>query len=108
MFKLTAAAAAQIQAATRESGAEGMSLRLAVARRPDGSFDYRMGFDDSREEDLIIKSEGIEILMEPEFVPLLEQTVLDFASLDGEPEPQFIFINPKDPNYHPPSLQTGN
>lgn len=108
MFKLTPAAAAQIQVATNQTGAEGMSLRLAVARRPDGSFDYRMGFDDSREEDLIIKSEGIEIIMEPEFVPLLEQAMLDFANLEGEPEPQFIFINPKDPNYQPPSKMAGN
>jgi iron-sulfur cluster assembly protein len=104
MFKLTSAAAEQIKAAIKATGAEGMALRLAVARHPDGSFDYRMGFDESRDEDLIMKSEGVEIAMEPEYVPLLEQAVLDFVNLEGEAQPQFIFINPKDPNCQPPVL----
>lgn len=102
MFKLTSAAAEQIRTAITQSGAEGMALRVAVVRHPDGSFDYRMGFDETRDEDLIIKSEGVEIVMEPEYVPLLEQVVLDFVNLEGESQPQFIFINPKDPNYQHP------
>lgn len=99
MFKVTPAAAAQIKAATLQSGAEGMSLRLAAITRGDGSFDYRMGFDEYQDEDIRFTSEGIEIIMEPEYLPLLDQTVLDFVRLQDEEQEQFVFLNPKDPIY---------
>jgi iron-sulfur cluster assembly protein len=101
MFKVTPAAAEQILSATRQSGAEGMSLRLAAAIKADGTYDYKMGFDESTDEDISFKCEGVNIVMEPEYVPLLDDTVLDFVTLDEEGEHQFIFINPKDPNFTP-------
>jgi iron-sulfur cluster assembly protein len=99
MFKVTPAAAEQIKAATKQSGAEGMSLRLAASSRPDGSLDYRMGFDEYQDEDIRFNCEGVEIIMEPEYIPLLDQTLLDYVRLQEEEQEQFIFINPKDPNY---------
>ena len=36
--------------------------------------------------------------MEPEYVPLLDEPLLDYVELD-EGGRQFIFHNPKDPNY---------
>jgi iron-sulfur cluster assembly protein len=104
MFKVTPSAAEQIQKATHDSGAEGMALRLAVQQQADGGFEYRMGFDEEQEIDIVFQSEGVSIVMEPEYVPLLEETVLDFVALDGEEDHQFVFLNPKDPNYQPPSL----
>ncbi|MEJ2459201.1 MAG: iron-sulfur cluster assembly accessory protein [Novosphingobium sp.] len=100
MFKVTAAAAEQVKNAAQQGGTEGMALRLAAQRRPDGSYDYRMGFDEVGEDDIRFTSEGVEIVMAPEFVPLLDNTVLDFATLD-QGESQFIFINPDDANYAP-------
>ncbi|WP_430755119.1 iron-sulfur cluster biosynthesis family protein [Magnetovirga frankeli] len=99
---MTSAAAQQVQQAIRQGGAEGMALRLAAVTREDGSLDYRMGFDEVSDDDISITSEGIEVVMEPEYAPLLDETLLDFARLEGEEEPQFIFINPKDANYAPP------
>jgi len=103
MFKVTPAAADQIKAATQQSGTEGMSLRMAAVTRPDGSIDYRMGFDEYQDEDIRFKSEGVEIIMEPEYIPLLDNTILDYARLQDEEQEQFIFINPKDPNYQSPA-----
>ena len=40
--------------------------------------------------------------MAPEFVPLLDAATLDFVELQAG-EPQFIFLNPKDATYVPPS-----
>ena len=102
MFKVTPAAADQILNATQQSGAEGMSLRLAASTRPDGTIDYKMGFDESSDDDIKFKSEGIDIVMEPEYVPLLDDAVLDFVQLDEGGEHQFVFLNPKDANYEPP------
>jgi iron-sulfur cluster assembly protein len=101
MFKITSRAAQQILQAAKMGGTEGMALRFAAQRKEDGSFDYLMGFDDAKEEDIQFDSEGINIVMEPEDFSLLDQTVMDFAELD-DGESQFIFLNPKDSNYSPP------
>jgi iron-sulfur cluster assembly protein len=101
MFKITSRAAQQILQAAKMGGTEGMALRFAAQRKEDGSFDYLMGFDDAKEEDIQFDSEGINIVMEPEDYSLLDQTVMDFAELD-DGESQFIFLNPKDSNYSPP------
>lgn len=101
MFKVTEAAASQIRTAARQSGADDMPLRMAAHTRPDGSIEYRMGFDEETDDDISLKSEGITIVMEPEYVPLLDETVLDFVELDPG-DHQFIFHNPKDTNYKPP------
>jgi iron-sulfur cluster assembly protein len=102
MFKVTESAAAQVRQAARQSGTEGMSLRLAARRKSDGSIDYLMGFDEVKEDDIRFNSEGVDIVMTPEDAPLLDRTVMDFVELDAG-DRQFVFLNPKDPNYKPPN-----
>jgi len=101
MFKVTVNAAEKIKQAAQESGADGMALRFAAEQRPDGAIDYRMGFDQSGEEDITFSSEGIAIVMAPEYVPLLDEATMDYVQLE-DGEYQFIFLNPKDSNYQPP------
>lgn len=101
MFKITEAAAAQVKTAAQQGGTDEMALRLAAVQNSDGSFDYRMGFDEAKENDIQFQTEGVQIVMAPEFVPLLDQTVMDFVELD-DGERQFIFLNPQDSNYTPP------
>ncbi|RMG36389.1 MAG: iron-sulfur cluster assembly accessory protein [Gammaproteobacteria bacterium] len=102
MFKVTPAAAEQIRNAAKQGGTEGMALRLAAQKHADGTYDYRMGFDEASEDDIRFTSEDIEIVMAPEYVPLLDNTTLDFVQLD-EGDSQFVFINPDDANYSPPA-----
>jgi iron-sulfur cluster assembly protein len=102
MFKLTTAAAEQVLKAAKEGGTEGLSLRLAASQNEDGAIDYRMGFDAASEEDIRFQSEGVDIVMAPEDVPLLDETVMDFVEIEPG-KPHFIFLNPKDPTYRPPS-----
>jgi iron-sulfur cluster assembly protein len=102
MFKLTTAAADQVLRAAKEGGTEGMSLRLAASQQADGTIDYRMGFDAATEEDIRFQSGGIDIVMAPEDVPLLDETVMDFVEIEPG-KPHFIFLNPKDPSYQPPA-----
>lgn len=101
MFKVTEAAAEQVREAARQSGTEGMVLRLAAQQKPDGSIDYIMGFDEAKEDDIRFHSTGVDVVMTPDVVPLLDQTVMDFVALD-EGDKQFVFLNPIDPNYAPP------
>jgi iron-sulfur cluster assembly protein len=102
MFKVTQAAAEQVKSAAHQSGTEGMALRLAASRRQDGSIDYKMGFDEVTEDDIRFTSEGVEIVMAPEYVPLLDSATLDFVELQPG-ERQFIFLNPKDASYVAPT-----
>lgn len=102
MFKLTRAAAEQVLRAAKQGGTEGLSLRLAASCKPDGSFDYRMGFDESTEDDIRFSCEGIDLVITPEQAPLLDQATMDYVEI----EPgrfHFIFLNPKDPSYSPPT-----
>jgi iron-sulfur cluster assembly protein len=101
MFKVTAAAADQVRKAAQQSGTEGMALRLAASQKADGSFDYVMGFDEATEDDIRFKSEGVDLVMAPEYVPLLDQTTMDFVELEAGDQ-QFVFLNPKDPHFVPP------
>jgi len=103
MFKLTPAAAEQVLKAAKQGNAEGMSLRLAASQTADGTIEYRMGFEDSiRDEDIRFRSEGVDLVMSPEDVPLLDDATMDYVEIE-EGMPHFIFLNPKDPNYKPPA-----
>ena len=102
MFKVTPQAAEQVKVAAEQGGTAGMALRLAAQKRPDGSIDYRMGFDEATEDDIRFSSEGVQIVIAPEFVPLLDAATLDFVELEPG-DSQFIFLNPNDANYVPPS-----
>ncbi|NEX20563.1 iron-sulfur cluster assembly accessory protein [Thiorhodococcus mannitoliphagus] len=102
MFKLTAAAAEQVLKAAQQGGTEGMSLRLAAAQNADGSIEYRMGFDELTEDDIRMTCEGVEVIMTPEQVPLLDQATMDYVEMEPG-QFHFIFLNPKDPAYEPPT-----
>jgi iron-sulfur cluster assembly protein len=102
MFKVTEAAAEQVLRAARQGGTEGLSLRLAAHQKPDGSIDYRMGFDDASEDDIRMTAGGVDIVMAPEHVPLLDNATMDYVEIEPG-QHHFIFMNPKDANYTPPA-----
>ena len=101
MFKVTTAAAEQVLNAAKQGGTEGLSLRLAAQQKSDGSIDYRMGFDDATDDDIRVSSEGVEFVIAPEYVPILDGTTMDFVEIEPG-QFHFIFLNPKDANYSPP------
>jgi iron-sulfur cluster assembly protein len=49
-----------------------------------------------------MESEGVDLVMTPEQVPLLDQATMDYVELEPG-QFHFIFLNPKDPGYAPPS-----
>jgi iron-sulfur cluster assembly protein len=101
MITVTPAAAKQVRLSAQQSRAEGMPLRIAASRNADGSIHYGMGFDDSKEDDTRCQSEDIEIVVAAASTELLKGTTLDFVELEPG-KPQFIFMNPNDPQYTPP------
>ena len=96
MITVTPEAAEQIRDSARQSKLEGIPLRIAVTRLEDGSFHYALGFDDnSLDGDKTFQSEGIDIVVAPQSMDMLNGTVIDYVDLEGKME--IVFINPNDP-----------
>lgn len=91
MFSLTSSAARQIMESARDAGAEQFVLRVAARREPDGSIDYGMGFDDVGTHDTRLLLEDVPVVIAPQHLDLLEETVLDFVETDPG-EFNFIFV----------------
>ena len=100
MITITDAAANQIKESIKQTQAEGLALRIACTKQPDGSLHYGMGFDEKAEEDKSFMSNDIELIVAPVSLTLLSGTVLDFVELE-EGKPDFIFQNPNDPEHQP-------
>ena len=94
MFTLTAAAAEQIRQAAEAQNDQPV-LRVAAKVDDDGGMSYGMGFDEERENDLVVANEGVTVLISPRSQPLLVETTLDFVELHPG-EYQFIFLNPRE------------
>ncbi len=96
MITVTPQAAEQIRESARQGKLEGVPLRVAVTRLEDGSLHYGLGFDEQqRQGDKTFESEGIDIVVAPPSMDLLEGAVIDYVELEGKME--IIFINPNDP-----------
>lgn len=107
IFEISNEAAKQIIKASENSESTEWPLRISLNVDDNGKFNYLMGFDQSKEEDLQLKITGIDILIDPNSMINLKNAKLDFVEIEGK-EKQFIFINPNDPEYKKPdeSLDT--
>ena len=94
MFQVSSAAAEQIRNAA-EAQDDDPTLRVAAKIDDDGQIAYGMGFDEERENDVIIECEGVTLLISPRSLALLDEAVLDLVELRPG-EFQFVFLNPKD------------
>jgi len=94
MITVTPQAAEQIRQAAQQSEAAEMALRIAAKRLTDGSIDYGMGFDEEREDDVRVESEGVTVVVSPPSQSLLAGTTLDFVEL-APGDFRFIFVNPQ-------------
>jgi iron-sulfur cluster assembly protein len=103
MITITPAAAKQIRHSASEGKMEGLSMRIAAKRNPDGSMHYGMGFDDNElDGDVHVEADGIDVVIGESSLTLLEGTTLDYVELEQD-NWQFIFLNPNDSNYSPPA-----
>jgi iron-sulfur cluster assembly protein len=102
MITVTPAAAEQIRLSARQGQMDGLPMRIAATRNPDGSIHYGMGFDDNRlEGDVHLTSEGIDVVVSGSSMLLLSGMTLDYVEIEPGAF-QFIFMNPNDPNFTPP------
>lgn len=95
MITITPDAARQIRIAATQSDCDEMGLRLAVRRDADGSLHHAMGFDEVRNDDVVLTSEGIALVVAPAHRDLLDGLTLDYVEYETG-DFRFIFINPND------------
>jgi iron-sulfur cluster assembly protein len=103
MITITPAAAEKIQASAAEGDMQGLAMRIAAKRNPDGTIHYGMGFDDNAlDGDIHINAGGVDVVIGESSHLLLEGTTMDFVEIEPGTR-QFIFMNPNDANYSPPA-----
>jgi iron-sulfur cluster assembly protein len=91
VLKVTPAAAAAILDAASRSGAEDSALRVAAKLGEDGVIRFGVGFDDERDQDQVVESYGVRVLIAPPSQPLLADVTLDFGELTPG-ELGFVFV----------------
>jgi iron-sulfur cluster assembly protein len=105
MITLTKAAADQVRKSAEASNAGNLPLRVAARVDDDGSIHYGMGFDEPGADDVLARSEGVEIVVAEGLKDMLLGMKIDYVELSPG-EFHFIFSNPNDPNHKlPPSGQ---
>ncbi len=103
MVTITPAAAGQISASAKQGDMQGLAMRIAAKRNPDGSMHYGMGFDENElDGDIRVNAGGVDVVIGESSHILLEGTTLDYVEIEPENR-QFIFMNPNDANYTPPA-----
>lgn len=102
MFKVTKAAARQIRDSAAQGDMEELALRIAPTQGTDGSIEYTMGFDEVGVEDTLINSAGVDVVFRSSDKWLVNGTTLDYVEMEPG-ESRFIFLNPNDPHYRPPT-----
>ena len=101
IFEISDSAALQISKASELAESKDWPLRIAVNVDGNGKFNYLMGFDQSKEEDLRLKINKVEIIIAPDSMINLKNCKLDYVEIDKDKH-EFIFLNPNDPAYVPP------
>jgi len=102
LITLSPAAIEQIKKASEQSDAASMALRIAAQMSADETIDYGMGFDEIKDNDVREEIDGITIVVSPSHLELLNGAHLDFVEIEPG-KFHFIFLNPNDPNYKPPT-----
>ena len=95
MITVTPSAVQQIRVAASQSEADELGLRVAARRDADGSVSYVMGFDEVRNDDLVVPADGIALVVSPAHRDLLDGMTIDYVEFEAG-DFRFIFINPND------------
>lgn len=107
MIIITPEAAKQIRKSAEITNSQNMHLRIGVRREDDGTYTYGMGFDEMGNDDVLLASEGINIIVANASKDFLMGATIDFVEI-GADEHRFIFVNPNDPTHTSASTQGNN
>ncbi|MDR9363950.1 MAG: iron-sulfur cluster assembly accessory protein [Balneolaceae bacterium] len=90
---LTERAARQVREIKKKESLDGeLYLRVAVEGGGCSGLSYKLGFDIKTDEDKVVESQGMDIIIDPKHLMYLEGIVIDYP--DGLDARGFTFDNP--------------
>jgi len=96
MIKLTQSAAEKILNLQKENGAEYQFMRLSVEPGGCSGMEYAMGLGDKNEDDELVESNGVSLVVDPVSLTYIEDVEVDFD--DGLHGKGFEIRNPNAQN----------
>ena len=103
MITISPTTAEQIKKSQSKTKNENLKLRIAAKTvAEDESIEYGMSFDEEKEGDIVLSSEGVDIVIAPSNAELLHGAHMDYVEIEPG-QFNFIFLNPNDPNFKPPT-----
>lgn len=94
LIEVSAIAAEKLQEIVKEQAQQGESmLRVMVMPGANGGFQYMLGLErEARDDDFVIQTETIQVLVDSESAPLVEGAQIDY--IDGLMRSGFVISNP--------------
>ena len=93
LIEVTPLAAENLEKVLSEQGEEGSLLRVMVMPGPNGGFQYMMGVEkEPKEDDVVIETEKVRVLVDSESAPLVEGAQIDYVQ--GLMRSGFVISNP--------------
>lgn len=102
MITISKRASEEIMLSKLNPDNEDLLIRFAVEQTESG-FHYLMGFDQRHDDDIHLRSNGVEYIVAYAQKSLLEGMLVDFDQIDTQNGYGFVFMNPNDPDYTPPT-----
>ena len=93
LIEVTPQAAKKLEAVIKDHGDDGALLRVMVTPGHNGGFQYALGVEkEAGEDDLVIETETIQVLVDRESAPLIEGSQIDYV--EGLMRSGFVISNP--------------
>ena len=93
IIEVTALAAEKLGEILKEQGEGDALLRMMVVPGPNGGFQYTLGLEkEPKEDDIIIDTDTVQVLVDQESAPLIEGAQIDY--IDGLMRSGFVISNP--------------
>lgn len=93
MITISSLAAEKLRDIIVEQGEEGSSLRVMLMPGANGGAQYMLALEnEAKEDDHVISTEGVSILIDPDSAPLMEGAEIDY--MDGLMKSGFVINNP--------------
>ena len=93
MITISSLAAEKLRDIIVEQGGEGSSLRVMLMPGANGGAQYMLALEnEAKEDDHVISTEGVNILIDPDSAPLMEGAEIDY--MDGLMKSGFVINNP--------------
>ena len=93
IIEVTAVAAEKLSDILKEQGEGEALLRMMVVPGPNGGYQYMLGLEkEAKEDDFIIETDTVQVLVDQESAPLIEGAKIDY--IDGLMRSGFVISNP--------------